>query len=115
MNFVNEEHRKRFLMLHDKCYERPTDKGFLAAIYLLSSPELAHRVTVSNYVLKTGHIRYPVLFQRFGPRIANARALLDLAVSCVNISRDVYVDDVFSQLNSEEIELAVEAIKIKYM
>ncbi len=112
MKFVDKLHREEFEKLVKKCNAQPGEKDIRAAVYLLSSPLLSRKKT-ERYVHPCG-IRFSELLDNAGAWSCSERGLAKLAASLFNSSWKADVNDVFWSLDAENVDLALEALRIRF-
>ena len=112
MKFTDDLHREKFHEMVGKCQARPGEKDLLAAVYLLSSPLLAGK-RVEKYI-RPGEIRFSELMESSGAWSSGEKGLLKLAASLFNSCWKADVNDIFWSLDTENAELALEALRLRF-
>lgn len=112
MKFADELHRQEFEKLVNKCHAQMGEKDIRAAVYLLSSPLLS-RKRCERFVHACG-IRFSELQEKCGAWSSSERGLAKLAASLFNSSWKADVNDVFWNLDAENVDLALEALRIRF-
>jgi hypothetical protein len=108
--FKTVEHQELFNSLIKKA-RQGNDPEYSAAIYALA----AIGKDISKYILP-GEIKYPALFKVASVWSSGERALLKLSATLFNAGTwPVNMDDIFHHLDAGNCQVAIQAIKIRYL
>jgi hypothetical protein len=109
MYFKDKAHQKAYETLIKA--EQVNDIKYCSAVYALA----AIGEHTKQYI-RQGEIDFPALFETAEVWSPSEKALLKLAASLFNASiYPVKVDDVFRNLDKENFQAAIQAIKIRYL
>lgn len=111
MHFADKLHHKKFQEMMRICHKRQMENDYLAAIFLLSSPLLGKKA--EKYIWP-GEIRFSELMERCGVWSSGEKGLLKLAASLFNSGWKADLNDIFWSLDAENVELALEALRIRF-
>lgn len=111
MYYKSNEHQKRALAMKNKAGQG-NDCEYDSALYVLAALE-KH---VEEYVSKGGGIKFPQLFKDAEVWSSSEHSLLRLAATLFNADTwPVTIEDVFYSLDEENIRVALQALKIRYL
>lgn len=112
MEFTDIDHQERYRELLKKAQVKESEADWRAALFLLSSPLLAGK-GAARYV-QPRKIELSDLMKAAGPWSSSEKALLRLAAALFNSSWKADINDVFWSLDHDNVNLALEALKIRF-
>ena len=111
MEFADVEHTEQYRNLMGKATAKDSESDWAAALFLLSSPMLARRCAKH---VKPRKISFTELMEETKPWSSSEKALVRLAAALLNNSWKCDINDAFWSLDTDNTELALEALRIRW-